>query len=180
MESFAGKFLVAAPPLLDPNFVRSVVLLIRHDKDGAFGLVINKPMPVTVSAALGDAIESAKSVEAPVYTGGPCQGPVFVLHVDPTVGGDEPIGGVYVTTDREAIEQLLGAAAEPLKLFASYSGWGAGQLENELNEGSWTVLDAAADEVFSVDAHLWPRLRTRVNLSKYVDTNRIPDDPTVN
>ncbi len=180
MESYVGKFLIAAPPLLDPNFVRSIVLIVRHDQDGAFGLIVNKPMSVTIGTALGEAIESARDVELPVYVGGPCQGPVFVLHGDPTVGGDEPVGGVFVTTDREAIEQLLRAEAEPFKLFASYSGWAAGQLEGELKEGSWSLLDATAEEVFGVDEHLWPRLHTRVNLSKYVDPDRIPDDPTVN
>ncbi len=180
MESLTGKFLLAAPALLDPNFARAVVLIVRHDEDGAFGFVVNRPLQVDIAAALGDTIEAAKESDAPVYSGGPCQGPVFIVHTDPTVGGEEPIGGVYVTTDRDAIAQLLSAQSEPMKLFASYSGWTSGQIENELSEGSWHVLAAMTDEVFSVDTHLWSRLHTRANLSKYVDPDRIPDDPTVN
>jgi putative transcriptional regulator len=180
VDKLAGKFLLASAALGDPNFARSVVLIIRHDAEGAFGLVINKPLSVSVREALGESIPAARSCEAPVYSGGPCQGPVFVLHADPSIGGEEPLASLYVTTDREAIEQLLHDAADPIKLFASYSGWGAGQLENELGESSWLVVDADADEVFSVDPHLWSRLSTRANLSKFVDPQRIPDDPSVN
>jgi putative transcriptional regulator len=180
VSSLAGKFLLAAPPLVDPNFVRTVVLIIRHDDDGAFGLVVNRPMQVDVGAALGEAMEAARESTLPVYSGGPCQGPVFVLHTDPTIGGEEPLGGVYVTTEPEAIETLLRTQADPFKLFASYSGWGKGQVESELSEGSWQVLEASESEVFSTDGQLWSRLHTKANLSKYVDPDRIPDDPSVN
>ena len=180
VESLAGKFLLAAPPLVDPNFVRTVVLIIRHDDDGAFGLVINRPMQVDVGAALGDAMEAARESTRPVYSGGPCQGPVFVLHADPTVGGEEPLSGVYVTTEPEAIETLLQTRADPFKLFASYSGWSKGQVESELSEGSWLVIDAADAEIFSTDPNLWSRLHTKANLSRFVDPQRIPDDPSVN
>lgn len=181
MESLAGKFLIAGPTLLDPNFARSVVLVIRHDDEGAFGLVINRPIPnVTVAAALSEALPAASESEEPIYAGGPCQGVAFILHTDPTIGGEEAPGGVYATTDREAIENLLQNQAEPFKLFASYSGWGAGQLENELTEGSWVVSPASQAEIFSIDPHLWSRLHTRAQLSKFVPLERIPDDPSVN
>lgn len=180
VQSLAGKFLLAAPPLVDPNFVRTVVLIVRHDEDGAFGLVINRPMQVDVGTALGEAMEAARESTRPVYSGGPCQGPVFVLHTDPTIGGEEPVSGVYVTTEPEAIESLLQTRADPFKLFASHSGWGTGQVERELSEGSWLVLDATDDDVFSTDTQLWTRLHTRANLSKFIDPDRIPDDPNVN
>jgi putative transcriptional regulator len=180
VESLIGKFLLAGHKLLDPNFARTVVLIVRHDEQGAFGLVINRPMNLTIGKAIGPIIESASNVEEPVYFGGPCEGPVFVLPTDAGIGGDEPLSGVFTTTDRDAIETLLAGAAEPLKLFASYSGWGAAQLEGELAEGSWVVCDAKIDEVFSIDEHLWSRLHTRAHLSRYVDPDRIPDDPSVN
>lgn len=180
MKSLTGKFLLAAPPLVDPNFVRTVVLIVRHDEDGAFGLVVNRPTPLDIATALGDTLEAAHDIALPVYFGGPCPGPAFVLHTDPTIGGEEPLEGVFVTTDREAIETLLRNRSEPFKLFASYSGWSKGQVEGELAEGSWLVLDATNDDIFTSDPHLWTRLHTRANLSRFVKPDRIPDDPLVN
>lgn len=179
-QSLTGKFLLASNSLLDPNFLRTVVLVVRHDEDGAFGLVVNRPMTVTVAAALAPLIEEANHIDAPVYFGGPCQGPVFVLHTDVGIGGESPLEGVYVTTDREAIEALLVAGSEPIKFFASYSGWSKGQLESELAENSWLVCDAGIGEIFAVGDNLWSRLHTQINLSKYVRPELIPDDPTVN
>lgn len=180
VESLTGKFLLAQPVLVDPNFAKSVVLIVRHDQEGAFGLVINKPLTVNIEQALGDTVESAQGNDAPVYSGGPCQGPVFAMHADPTIGGEEPIAGVYLTTERDAINLLLFSNAEPVKLFASYSGWSPGQIESELAEGSWSIVQGDAGEAFSVDPHLWSRLHTRISLSRYVDPEHIPDDPTVN
>lgn len=181
MESLAGKFLIAGPTLLDPNFVRSVVLIVRHDDEGAFGLVVNRPIPnVTIGAALGETMPTAAENGEPIYAGGPCQGVAFILHTDPTIGGEEASDGVYATTDREAIESLLQNQIEPFKLFASYSGWGAGQLESELTEGSWVVCPSSQPEIFSIDPHLWSRLHARAQLSKFVPIERIPDDPHVN
>ncbi len=179
-NSLAGKFLLSSNTLLDPNFLRTVVLIVRHDDDGAFGLVINRPLSISVGTALSSVIEEANSVEAPVYFGGPCQGPVFVLHGDPSIGGESPVDGVFVTTDREAIEALLVAGSEPIKFFASYSGWTKGQIEAEIAENSWIICDAGIGEIFALGDNLWSRLHTQVNLSKYVNPNMIPDDPSVN
>lgn len=180
MASLAGKFLLASKTLLDPNFARAAVLIVRHDDEGAFGLIVNRPMPVTVGHALGDTMEAAENVTDALYSGGPCQGPVFVLHGDPAIGGDTPLDDVFVTTDRDAIEALLLSQAEPIKIFGSYSGWSPSQLESELDEGSWVVCDATAGQVFSAEENLWSRLFSRAHLSKYVRPEQIPDDPSVN
>ena len=180
MKSLAGKFLLASKALIDPNFARTAVLIVRHDDDGAFGLIVNRPMPLTVGAALGDTIDAAVNVDAAIFSGGPCEGPVFVAHGDPGIGGDSPVDNVFITTDREAIETLLVAQSSPLKVFGTYSGWSPSQLESELDEGSWLVCDATAGHVFSVDPNLWSALFSRAHLSKYVPPDRIPDDPSVN
>jgi putative transcriptional regulator len=180
MASLTGKFLLASRTLLDPNFARAAILIVRHDDEGAFGLIVNRPMTVSVKAALGDAIDAAVTVDASVYSGGPCDGPVFVLHGDPLVGGESPLPDVFCTTDRDAIEALLVAATKPFKVFGTYSGWSPNQLEGELEEGSWIVCDATAAHVFSGDPNLWQHLSSRANVSKYVRPDRIPDDPSVN
>ena len=178
--SLTGKFLLSSQTLLDPNFVRTAVLIVRHDDEGAFGLIVNRPMLISVAQTLGKLIEMAENVRESIHFGGPCQGPVFVLHTDPAIGGESPISGVYVTTDREAIEALLASSAEPVKFFGSYSGWGSDQLETELADGSWVILDATVHDVFSDSERLWQHLQSRANLSKFIDPSKIPEDPTVN
>lgn len=180
MKSLTGKFLLASKDLLDPNFARTAVLIVRHDEEGGFGLIVNRPTPVTVGKALGDAIDAAEASNHAIYSGGPCEGPVFVAHADPAIGGESPLPDVYITTDREAIETLLMANATPLKVFATYSGWSPSQLESELEEGSWAVCDASAAQVFTEDKNLWTHLFSRIHLSKYLPPDRIPDDPSVN
>ncbi|HEY0007588.1 MAG TPA: YqgE/AlgH family protein [Tepidisphaeraceae bacterium] len=180
MKSLAGKFLLATPMLVDPNFARAVVLIIRHDDDGAFGFIINRPMPATVADAIGPSVEAAAECNDPVYFGGPCQGPVFAFHQHPLHGGEEPLSGVYVTTERHVIESLLTENAQPMKILATYSGWGSEQLESEMAEGSWIVCEAKPDDIFDADKDLWSRLHTRINLGRYVRPDQIPDDPSLN
>ena len=180
LATLTGKFLLATAKLVDPNFARTVILVIRHDSQGAFGFVVNRPTDLTVADALGGVIDDASQIESPVYFGGPCQGPLFVLHRDPAIGGENPVPGVHLTTDRDAIEALLVARAEPAKYFGTYSGWSPDQLEGELAEGTWLLCDATADDVFSEDAKLWSRLSARVNLAKYLPPELIPDDPSLN
>ncbi len=180
MKSLIGKFLLASQTLEDPNFARAVVLIIRHDDDGAFGLIINRPMRVSVGEAIGSSIESAIDYKELIHFGGPCQGPVFVLHKDYPTGGDEPIEGVYITTDRDAIEQLIQKESNPIKLFASYSGWSSGQLETEIADGSWLICEAVTGDIFDADNTTWQRLFTRTNLEKFIDPGKIPEDPSAN
>ena len=180
MKSLAGRFLLASKSLLDPNFAQTAVLIVRHDGDGAFGLIVNRPMPVTVGAALGDTIDAAINVDAAIFSGGPCEGPVFVAHSDSAIGGDSPLNDVYITTDREGIEALLIAQSGPIKVFGTHSGWSPSQLETELAEGSWVVCDATASQVFSTDPNLWSTLFSRALVSRYIPPDRIPDDPSVN
>jgi len=175
-----GQFLIASKKLLDPTFAHAVVLIVRHDGDGAFGFVVNKPTGVTMAAALQGVLDEAADLLAPVYNGGPCEGPAFVAHTDPSIGGEQPTPGVFVTTDRDALRLLILTDSQPIKLFATYSGWSPGQLEAELNEGSWHVSPAVANDIFEIDNTLWQRLTNRAQLSQYINPNRIPDDPTVN
>jgi putative transcriptional regulator len=175
-----GQFLIASTKLTDPVFVQAVVLIVRHDADGAFGFVINKPTGVTVAAALSGVLDEAADIDAPVYNGGPCDGPAFVAHTDPAIGGEQPAPGLFVTTDRDALRLLILTGSQPIKLFATYSGWSPGQLEAELLEGSWSVSPANTTDFFNPTATLWQRLMGRVQLSQYIHPDRIPTDPTVN
>src|SRR5947208_986366 len=139
MPSRAGHLLIASPRLRDPNFFQTVVLIVREDEDGALGLVLNRPLDVSVADACGESLEAAAEIEAPVHRGGPCDGPLMVLHARPSAGGDEIVPGVQFTADREEIEKLMWDEADRdrVKYFAGYAGWGAKQLDAEIADGGW-------------------------------------------
>jgi putative transcriptional regulator len=180
VRSLRGQLLLAAESLVDPNFARSVILIVKHDAEGALGLVLNRPTEFTVAEACED-VEAAESVDELIHSGGPCPGPMMALHERNELDeGEAVLDGVHFTTSRSVLEQLMGEAVGPRRFFAGYAGWGAQQLEGELAEESWIVLHATPADVFSDDPQLWNRLMTRANLLKYVKPGHIPEDPRVN
>jgi putative transcriptional regulator len=159
-----GYFLISEFDLMDPNFYRSVILMIAHDDEGAFGLVVNRPS----SLSLGEVIEGVENTPAasiPVFIGGPVQqNALFVLHCSQSREGaasglKKPLDGiVFEPATRSLIEYLTGEwAALPeterpaVRIYAGYSGWGPGQLESELKRESWVVLKATEQVVFDPD-----------------------------
>jgi putative transcriptional regulator len=180
VKNLRGHFLLAAESLVDPNFARSVVLLVKHDAEGALGLIVNRPTDYTVAQACED-VEAAEGVDEMIFSGGPCPGPMMALHERSELDdGELVIEGVHFTASRPVLEQLMSEPAGPRRFFAGYAGWGAEQLEGELAEEAWVVLPATPSDVFSDDPQLWNRLMGRANLLKYVRPERIPDDPRVN
>lgn len=161
-----GRLLVAAPVLTDPNFDRTVVLLLEHSTEGAFGLVLNRPseaeMPWPVDAWRGLAAEPSV-----VFLGGPVQPEVgFALALAPApmaIDDDEPdvLPGVRpVSLHHDPL--LFAGAGTRVRVFAGYSGWGPLQLEHELSEGAWFVVEAEPTDAFSEEpAELWWRVLRR-------------------
>src|SRR5581483_5720291 len=158
-ESLRGKLLVATPALADPNFFRSVVLLLEHNEGGALGVVLNRPTDTPLDGALplwaGVAAERAG-----VFTGGPVQ-PEAAIALGRAALGDEPdgfaplLGGVgSVDLAREPDD--VRPAPERLRVFAGYAGWGEGQLEGEIVQASWFVVDADPGDAWTRDpSGLW-------------------------
>lgn len=179
MESRRGQLLVASARLRDPNFFKTVVLLVRDEEDGALGVILNRPMEITVAEAVGQQVDAASDVEEPIHQGGPCEGPLTALHTNLSVEGDEVIENVRFSMDKRAIEWLLENNQGPIKYFAGYSGWGKGQLDGEINEGAWLLVPAEEAHVFEGKAD-WSKLTTWLSLGKKIDISRIPDDPRVN
>jgi len=171
-ESVAGRLLVAQPSLVDANFSKSVVLILRHDANGAFGLIVNRFVdrrsPQGLLALFGeDAPDSAALVA--VHLGGPIQPQsTLVLHsTDFVVESTERVGDTYAvspTVDTMiAIARGKGPAA--LRVLFGYAGWAPGQLDREIDSGSWAVLDADEDLVFADDAAaVWSVARGRIRL----------------
>ena len=150
MDSLQGKLLVSSPALVDPNFRKTVVLIAHHDEEGAMGLVLSRPSDVPAVAAVPilDGIEGAND---PVFVGGPVQPEAFMVlaEFDDIEQAAAPIiaGIGFMPADAEP-DHL---AIRRLRLFAGYSGWGGGQLEAELEEESWIIVDAETDDAFADD-----------------------------
>lgn len=182
--------MVAAPHLGDPNFVRTVVFVAEHSEQGGFGLVINRPSGLAVSK-LWQAI-GGEPITCPwkTFIGGPVEkSAVFLLHSFPDLAGEsEPIlPGVWLGQDRELFAALIerargeeDPATLPFRAYCGYAGWGAGQLDSELETGSWLVQPATAESIFTRDAEgLWNRALERQG-GVYSLFSRMPQDPELN
>lgn len=183
MKSLQGHLLIAAPHLNDPNFFKSVVLLVQHNEQGALGVVLNRPIDTTIEDVWPQVSQAACNAEGHLYQGGPCPGPLMVVHTDATVSQLEVCRGVFFSTDKASIEQLVSQTAGPLKFFVNYAGWSAGQLEEEIARGGWLSTPADLSEIFRGDDELWPsvlRLVNRRTRLAGVDPKLIPDDPSMN
>jgi putative transcriptional regulator len=164
--SLQGKLLVAGPQLLDPNFAQSVVLLLAHGGQGAVGLVLNRPTATEVGSTLPEWEELA-SAPGVVFVGGPVsEGSICLAQVGSEVSvpgsGYLPLQGTLGTVDLEADPVFVGPWIEKLRIFAGYAGWGPGQLEGEVDEGAWWVLDAVAEDPFTTEpSRLWKQVLRR-------------------
>lgn len=153
----AGKLLIAAPVLTDPNFARSVIFLCEYNDEGAVGFVLNKPTP----HMLGDLLPELVSSVLAIFQGGPVQlDTLHMLHRSPEVfGGNEIVPGVFWGGSYEALQEAIlenHYQSPDLRLFVGYSGWSAGQLEEEIAEGSWIVADVNEKLLFDTDTdNLW-------------------------
>ncbi len=158
MESYEGKLLIAVPDLHDTNFFRSVVLILHHDQFGASGVVLNRPSNTVVSDISGEldiAVESESVLAERLHVGGPVDGPVIVLHNDRDLAEETIIPGVFMSTRKDLVEQLLALEGVELRLFSGYSGWAPEQLENEIELGGWLLLDAKREHVYGSTESLW-------------------------
>jgi putative transcriptional regulator len=183
MQSYAGRLLVATPRLIDPNFARTVILLLDHDEDGALGVVINRPTRLPLHAVLPSWSDAV--VDPPLlFTGGPVD-TESALGVALAVGGGpldsfKRLAGDYGLVDLEAEPfEVLGGVVG-VRVFSGYAGWDSGQLEYEIVEGSWYVVEAMTTDVLHPDPDgLWREvLRRQPGDLAYLAT--LPEDPTLN
>jgi len=180
MESTRGKLLIASGRLGDPNFFRSVVLMVQHSEEGALGLILNRPLEATVKEACQEFLEEPCENEDSLFRGGPCEGPLMVVHREESAKDQDILPGVYFTTERYKIASLLRGPSHDVRFFVGYAGWAAGQLESEMESDSWIVCPADAAHIFQSNETLWAKLMVQQSLGEQIDTDNIPDDPTVN
>ncbi|BAM03829.1 YqgE/AlgH family protein [Phycisphaera mikurensis] len=194
MADLVGKLLLAAPSLEEAAFHRAVVLVIEHGPAGAMGLVLNKPTPLKLADVLakteteaGDDAGFEADEAVLLHQGGPCPGPLFVLHADGCLGDREPVPGLFLSNDGDVIRLLVReppAAPLPWRAVGGYAGWGPGQLEGELGEGSWRIAEAPVDVLLNLDGDAgWLDLtRSAAREAVYEDLPdaAVPRDPRNN
>jgi putative transcriptional regulator len=153
--SLAGQFLVATPSMEDPRFARSVILIARHNKDGAFGLIINRPAAERPLSQLLEALgEKGSPVNGTVrlFAGGPVQPELgFVMHSPDYMGPQtlEVDGRVSVTMSLDILRDIAtGKGPQKSLIMFGYAGWGSGQLEGEIARRSWTTVPADGKLIF--------------------------------
>ncbi len=183
VSSWSGKLLVATPTLLDPNFRRTVVLLLTHDEDeGALGVVLNRPSATDVAEVL-PGWEDVAAAPSVVFSGGPVQktAAVCVGRVRTALARTpgwapltDPVLGT-VDLDRAPWDGLT-----HVRVFAGYAGWSSAQLEAEVDEGAWWVLDALPGDPFSERPELLWRQVLRRQGPPLAFAVHYPEDPGLN
>lgn len=148
MQSLEGHFLIANYALQDPNFSRSVVFLVEHNEEGAFGLVINRPEETTLEDVLDEIPDAIKKQR--IFQGGPVQPrTLFILHSDSLVSspGEEVYPGVFLGAELNLLRELAEAESD-FHVYHGYSGWGPGQLEAEMLTKAWIPIEVKPDLIF--------------------------------
>ena len=188
-ESLGGRLLVATPLLGDPNFRRTVILIVEDEpEEGTLGVVLNRPTEVQV----GQVLESwTDLVTGPtvVFKGGPVS-PNSALALALARGEDEPLGWRSLDgstmmsriglVDLEAPPELLAGGITSLRVFAGYAGWGPGQLRAEIDEGAWYVVAGEPTDAFLAEPErLWPEVLRRQG-GDFAIVATYPDDPMLN
>ena len=181
VRTLRGQLLVAGPNLLDPNFHRTVVLVVEHDEDGAMGLVLNRPSPIPADQAIPE-LASALEPEETLWVGGPVQSTSVVVLAD---FGDSAMSSMevqgelgLVLPDSDLDE--VGESVRRARAFLGYAGWGPGQLDAEVARGDWIAAELTREDAFT-DApdRLWGAVLGRKG-GQYALLSTMPPDPSLN
>lgn len=181
MKSLRGQLVVASPSIEDPNFHRTVILIGHHDRDGALGVVINRPAGTSVAEAAPPVAEMTGS-DGELHIGGPVMPEAVVVVAEFDEPSDAAIlafGSVGVLpADSDA--EFVAERTRRIRAFAGHAGWSAGQLDSELGRDDWIVAPADADVVFNDDSSdLWASVLRDLG-GTYELLARMPEDPSVN
>jgi putative transcriptional regulator len=197
--SLRGRLLVASPMLVDPNFARTVILVLDHGLDsGALGLVVNRPTSLTVTAAVPTWSDHAAE-PAVVFVGGPvaAESAIGLGAAGTGAGSGEAVAGWEPdehaaegfgavgffglgTVDLSREPDEVRPAVATLRVYAGYAGWAPGQLEGEIDEGAWWVVDAEPDDAWTrAPQDLW-RMVVRRQPGRLRFASTYPEDPELN
>lgn len=165
-ESYRGHFLIAGKSLLDPNFFKTVVLMVEHGSQGAMGLIINRPSSISIDNALSSHFGDCELPDDLVYCGGPVEpSALFIIHSEEQFNGSEApvLPTVFVGNSADTFERVVRYAADTpdnvrFRIFFGCAGWAPDQLESEIQRGDWIVHPANEDLIFCEDPYqIWDR-----------------------
>lgn len=181
-QSLKGAFLLDSGKLKGSFFEKTVIYLCQHDLEGSLGFVINRPTGSTLGKVVeANLPESIKSL--PLYLGGPVQTDVLsYLHADGGLIKTNIVPGIEFGNSIEGLLELVGnySPSKEIKVFGGYSGWGSGQLEQELKSGAWFVHQSSIDSIFSIPGKdIWNHLLAEMG-PEYKLISQQPDDPSLN
>ena len=182
-KSLAGHFLVASRHLRDPNFAQSVVLMIHHDREGAMGVVINRPSDKSVCEVWQMIGNDPCDRDDLIFIGGPVPGPLMAVHALEPFAEHHILPGIYVSTHRDALDLIVRKKGQPLRLYSGHAGWGSGQLEGELDAGGWLSTRATKEDIFADHDSVWKMVTQRIGLeimAPDIDKAHLPPDPSLN
>ncbi|MEO1994614.1 MAG: YqgE/AlgH family protein [Planctomycetaceae bacterium] len=175
-ETLRGKFLIACTKLQEPNFHKTVVLLVEHSDDGAMGLVVNRPSSISAESSLSNHFGIPFGDDC-IFFGGPVEPTaLFIMHNRADAAADdEPIvPGVFVGHSAEVFESVVGSAAAgnselAFRIYFGCAGWSPGQLEGEIARGDWWVAPACSNLAFHDDPYnIWD-----VAVGRVFESNRL-------
>lgn len=185
MDTLQGHLLVSSPDLADPNFAKTVVLIAVHGEEGTLGLILNREMNTPLSEVWEKVSQSECLRSDNVRHGGPVSGSLMAVHDQRPLANLVVTDVIYVATELNAMEALASSDDGRAFFFIGHSGWGPGQLETEMADGSWLILPATADHVFG-DRDLSVLWKTcvievgRRQIQAVVPTKHVPDNPRLN
>lgn len=185
MASHHGMLLVASPTLDDSYFSRTVLLLIEHGPGGALGLILNRPLELPMAEAWQQIASTPCADAGQLHVGGPVEGPLMVLHRKADISQVAVTPDLHFCAEAKLIEGVLTGDTDPqVRCFAGYSGWSAGQLEEELAQGTWVLARAEPLLVFGLDEEAQYEAAMRLadkslgTLAKH--SHLVPRDPELN
>jgi putative transcriptional regulator len=168
-----GVLLVASPTLTDPNFHRTVVLIVEHGSEGTLGLILNRSTKILLSEVLPD-LAVLKGTDYRLFEGGPVERNRLLLLSRlkmPPTGAREVFDGIYVGGTPAVLERIITEAdqTEDFRAFAGSAGWAPGQLTFEMLRGSWAILPPESFDIFGKDpATLWQDCLTRLQAPRVI------------
>ena len=183
MSEYNAKILVAAPMLGDPNFRQSVVLMLNGTDEDAFGVIINRKSDKPISEVWETIFGQPCEINQMIYLGGPVFGPLIAVHTQKDVADAEIMPGLYFSTQKEALENLIESKRMPFRLYIGGSGWGKGQLADEIEKGAWYMMPANAIDVFDDPTEIWKKSLDkagRIFLQAMIGRITLPEDPICN
>ncbi len=180
MDSVRGQLLIAGPELRDPNFWRTVVLVVEHSEAGALGLILNRPSESSAAEVVPE-LDELLDPDASLLIGGPVAPEAVIVLAE----FEDPADAAVISFGRIGVVGVQGspgvqAVLRSRRAFAGHAGWGPGQLDDELERGDWILEPARSQDAFGPEPEaLWSRVLARKGGS-YGLLARIPDDPSLN